>query len=98
MSYLKVGRPPRSREYLNSDKMYPYRGWYTPVVAFPIPSRLLNVFERISAVIFIFAERYGPGQPFSGWDMTRTFANLRIPGYAGENCGIRGEILENWRS
>lgn len=37
MSYLKVGRPPRSREYLNSRKMYPYRGWYTPVVAFPPP-------------------------------------------------------------
>lgn len=38
MSYLKVGRPPRSREYLNSHKMYPYRGRYTPVVAFLSPS------------------------------------------------------------
>lgn len=68
----------------------------------PLLPRLLNVFERISAVIFI-AERYGPGQPFSGWDMTRTSNKvLRLP-YSPRLC--RGKlrdtgrgILENWRS
>lgn len=41
--------------------------------------RLLNVFERISVAVIFIAERYGPGQPFSGSDMTRTSNNLRCP-------------------
>lgn len=66
--------------------------------------RLLNVFERISVAVIFIAERYGPGQPFSGSDMTRTSNNLRCPfppwlcPGGGGNCGIRGEIVENWRS
>lgn len=50
-------------------------------------------------------ERYGPGQPFSGSDMTRTSNNLPCPFPSppppvmpGGNCGIRGEIVGNWRS
>lgn len=102
MSYLKVGRPPRSREYLNSRKMYPYRGWYTSVVAFPPPPhpfhRLLNVFQRISAVIFI-AETIRPWTAVYrlGYDEE---LEQPSPPYSPWLCRgkLRGEILENWRS
>lgn len=110
MSYLKVGRPPRSREYLNSHKMYPHEAGVhrlspssspSPLPTPPPLKRIRTYFRRSH---LHRGERYGPGQPFSGSDMTRTSNNLPCPFPSpppvmpGGNCGIRGEIVGNWRS
>ena len=112
MSYLKVGRPPRSREYLNSHKMYPYRGRYTPVVAFLSPSspsppslkRIRTYFRshlhRGTIRPWTAVFRLGYDEDLEQGPSPAVFP----PGYAGENCGIRGEgyskigAVAVWRS
>lgn len=103
MSYLKVGRPPRSREYLNSHKMYPHEAGVhrlSPSSPTPPPLKRIRTYFRRSHL------HRGTIRPWTavfrlGYDEDLEqppvpVSPLVMPG--GGNCGIRGEIVENWRS